>query len=270
MAEQDHDSRSQSSPTEGGAGARGDVILEARELTISFYSKRVVSNVSLKVFGRNATAIIGPSGCGKSTLLRHFNRLNELLAGVETEGGVFFRGADLYGLEVDPVEVRRQIGMVFQKPTPFPESIYENIAWGPRACRSAPEEELPALVERSLKRANLWKEVYDRLDEDGLSLSGGQQQRLCIARAIAMTPDVILMDEPTSALDPEATAAIEELIVELKRGFSIVVASHDMGQAARVADFIAVMKEGRLVDYGATAEVLQRLDNQPGRSDAAC
>jgi len=234
--------------------------LQARTLTIRFFDKPAVENVNLSIYENRATALIGPSGCGKSTLLRQFNRLNELLAGMQATGSVLFRGADIYDPQVNPVEVRRRIGMVFQKPNPFPLSIYENVAWGPRSDHSAADSELPALVESSLRRANLWEEVSDRLADSALSLSGGQQQRLCIARAIAMTPEVILLDEPCSALDPAAAAAIDDLIIGLKQRYTIVIASHDAREAARVADYIAVLKAGRLTDFGETAAVLQRLD----------
>jgi len=237
-------------------------VLEARGLSVSFSGKPAVIDVSLAIRAKRATALIGPSGCGKSTLLRHFNRLNEMLAGMQATGQVLFHGADLYDPKLNPVEVRRRIGMVFQKPNPFPASVYENVAWGPRLNRTVPENELADLVERSLRRANLWDEVCDRLADGALSLSGGQQQRLCIARAIAMQPEVILMDEPCSALDPAAAAAIEDLIVELKQRYTIVIASHDAREAVRVADYFAVMKAGRLIDSGEAADVFQRLESR--------
>jgi phosphate transport system ATP-binding protein len=238
----------------------GSPVLRVQDLTISYFGQPAVQNVSLDIWENRATALIGPSGCGKSTLLRHLNRLNELLAGIEADGRVLFRGNDLYGPQVNPVELRRRIGMVFQKPNPFPLSIFENVAWGPRLNRAVPDSELSALVEDSLKRANLWAEVRDRLTDSALGLSGGQQQRLCIARAIAMTPEIILMDEPCSALDPAAAAAIDDLIISLKQRFTIVIASHDAREAARVADYIAVLKNGRLTDFGEAAAVFRRLD----------
>jgi phosphate transport system ATP-binding protein len=238
----------------------GFPVLRVQDLTISYFGQPAVQNVSIDIWENRATALIGPSGCGKSTLLRHLNRLNELLAGIEADGRVLFQGDDLYGPQVNPVELRQRIGMVFQKPNPFPLSIFENVAWGPRLNRTVPDSELPALVEDSLKRANLWAEVRDRLTDSALGLSGGQQQRLCIARAIAMTPEIILMDEPCSALDPAAAAAIDDLIISLKQRFTIVIASHDAREAARVADYIAVLKNGRLTDFGEAKAVLKRLD----------
>lgn len=231
-------------------------ILEARGLTIRYSGNAAIKNVSLSVPEQRITAIIGPSGCGKSTLLRHFNRMNEFIGNVTTEGAVLYRGVNLYAREIDPVEVRRRIGMVFQKPNPFPKSIFENVAWGPRinglvASRSAAQE----LVERSLKHAGLWAEVKDRLYESGLSLSGGQQQRLCIARALAMDPEVILMDEPCSALDPVSTAHIEDLLFELKEKYTIVIVTHNMQQAARVSDFTAFLVSGELIEFGETTQV---------------
>jgi len=252
--------RVSASGSPAGNDQPGIPVLRVQDLTISYFGQPAVENVSLDIWENRATALIGPSGCGKSTLLRHFNRLNELLAGIEAEGRVLFRGADLYGPQVNPVELRRRIGMVFQKPNPFPLSIFENVAWGPRLNRTVPDDELPALVEDSLKRANLWEEVRGRLTDSALGLSGGQQQRLCIARAIAMTPEIILMDEPCSALDPAAAAAIDDLISSLKQRFTIVIASHDAREAARVADYIAVLKGGRLTDFGEAALVLKRLD----------
>lgn len=257
-------------PADPGLGSADQpsesAVLQTRGLSIFFSGKQVVTNVSLEVFENRATALIGPSGCGKSTLLRQFNRLNELLPGVEIKGQVLFRGTDLCDPQLSPAEVRRRIGMVFQKPNPFPASIYENIAWGPRLNRTVPDKELPGLVEYSLRSANLWEDVRDRLADGAGSLSVGQQQRLCIARAIAMRPEVVLMDEPCSALDPAAAAAIEDLIIELKSRFTILIASHDVQQAERVADYVAVMEAGCLVQFSDTASVIERITGKQSRS----
>jgi phosphate transport system ATP-binding protein len=214
-------------------------VIETRELEIFYGSFKAVTAVNLRVKKNAITAIIGPSGCGKSTLLRAFNRMNELYASSSIRGEVCFNGQDIYARGVDPVEVRYRIGMVFQKPNPFPKSIYENIAWTARihGYRGNMDE----LVENSLRQAALWDEVKDKLHQSGLSLSGGQQQRLCIARAISIKPEVILMDEPASALDPIATLKIEELMQELKKNYTIVIVTHNMQQAARASDYTAMM-----------------------------
>jgi phosphate transport system ATP-binding protein len=233
-------------------------VLETRAVTIRYGEKPAVREVSLEIPENRITAIIGPSGCGKSTLLRAFNRMNEFIAEVTMDGAILYRGEDLYGKDVDPVEVRRRIGMVFQKPNPFPRSIFQNVAWGPTINGMALKSELPALVERSLRQAGLWDEVRDRLDDNGFSLSGGQQQRLCIARALAMEPDVILLDEPCSALDPVSTSRIEDLLFELKQKYTIVIVTHNMQQAARVSDYTAFLEAGRLVEFGETDAVFTR------------
>jgi phosphate transport system ATP-binding protein len=228
----------------------GDVELEARELSVLYGETRAVKSVSLVIPDRKVVAFIGPSGCGKSTLLRCFNRMNDLVPGARVEGEAIFQGRNLYGEGVDPVDVRRRIGMVFQKPNPFPKSIYDNVAFGARinGYKGAMDE----LVERSLRQAALWDEVKDRLDASALTLSGGQQQRLCIARALAVEPEVVLMDEPASALDPIATQKIEDLIYELKQHYTVVIVTHNMQQAARVSDFTAFLYLGEVVEYGAT------------------
>ena len=228
----------------------GDVELEARDLSVLYGDTRAVKSVSLRIPDRQVVAFIGPSGCGKSTLLRCFNRMNDLVPGARVEGEAIFQGKNLYGPGVDPVDVRRRIGMVFQKPNPFPKSIYDNVAFGARVngYRHAMDE----LVERSLRRAALWDEVKDRLDASALALSGGQQQRLCIARALAVDPEVLLMDEPASALDPIATQKIEELIYALKQDYTVVIVTHNMQQAARVSDYTAFLYMGEVVEYGPT------------------
>jgi phosphate transport system ATP-binding protein len=225
-------------------------VIETRDLSVFYGANRAVKEISLDVPTNRVVAFIGPSGCGKSTLLRCFNRMNDLVPGARIEGRVNFQGADLYAPDVDPIEVRRRIGMVFQKPNPFPKSIYDNVAFGPRI--NGFRGDLDDLVEQSLQRAALWDEVKDRLHASGLSLSGGQQQRLCIARALAIEPEVLLMDEPTSALDPIATQRIEDLIYTLKDDYTIVIVTHNMQQAARVSDYTAFLYMGDLIEYGPT------------------
>ncbi|HEX7051615.1 MAG TPA: phosphate ABC transporter ATP-binding protein PstB [Longimicrobiales bacterium] len=228
-------------------------VLEARSLSVVYDAEPAIREISLRIPIRRAVAFIGPSGCGKSTLLRCFNRMNDLVPGARITGEVLFRGADLYAPGVDPVEVRRRIGMVFQRPNPFPKSIYDNVAFGPRI--NGYRGDLRALVERSLRQAALWDEVSDRLDANALTLSGGQQQRLCIARALAVEPEVLLMDEPASALDPVATQKIEDLIYALKRDLTVIIVTHNMQQAARVSDLTAFLYMGELVEYGPTQEL---------------
>jgi phosphate transport system ATP-binding protein len=226
------------------------VELEARDLTVLYGETPAVKSISIKIPDRQVVAFIGPSGCGKSTLLRCFNRMNDLVPSARVEGEALFQGVNLYGPGVDPVDVRRRIGMVFQKPNPFPKSIHDNIAFGPRI--NGFRGNMDELVELSLRKAALWDEVKDRLSESALALSGGQQQRLCIARALAVEPEVLLMDEPASALDPIATQKIEELIYELKKDYTVVIVTHNMQQAARVSDYTAFLYMGELVEYGAT------------------
>ncbi len=243
----------------------GQYAIEAREVHIHYGAFRAVKEISLGFQARSITALIGPSGCGKSTVLRAFNRMNDLVPISRTEGQVIFEGRNIYDPDVDPVEVRRRIGMVFQKPNPFPKTIYENVAWGARI--NGFRGDMDALVEQSLQQAALWDEVKDKLGQSGLSISGGQQQRLCIARAIAVKPDIILMDEPASALDPIATLRIEELIQELKRDYTIIIVTHNMQQAARASDFTAFLtvdenRTGYMVEYGPTNRIFTNPENE--------
>jgi phosphate transport system ATP-binding protein len=227
-------------------------VFDISDLSVYYGNFRAVRDVSMHIFERNISALIGPSGCGKTTVLRCFNRMNDLVETARVEGEILYHGVDLYEEEVDPVEVRRRIGMVFQKPNPFPKSIYDNISFGPKIAGF--KGDMDSLVEQSLQKAALWDEVKDRLKESAWSLSGGQQQRLCIARCIAVSPDVILMDEPCSALDPIATGRIEDLMQDLKREYTIVIVTHKMQQAARVSDMTAFF----------TAEVREEQDRRTG------
>jgi len=239
-----------------------ETVFELRDVEVRYSGNTAVEGVSLDVSKCRITALIGPSGCGKSTLLRAFNRMNDLIPGAEVRGRVAYHGQDLYAAGVDPVEVRRRIGMVFQKPNPFPKSIYDNVAFGPRIMGR--RKGLDDIVEHALTQSALWTEVKDKLRDSAFALSGGQQQRLCIARCLAVEPDVILMDEPCSALDPIATARIEDLMIDLKRDYTIVIVTHNMQQAARVSDMTAFMttdveetgrRVGRLVEFDATEKI---------------
>jgi len=227
-------------------------VLDVRSFSLWYGGSRALDGISLEIPPRKITAFIGPSGCGKSTLLRCFNRLNDLIGDVRIEGEVFFEGKNAYDPGVDVTGLRKRIGMVFQKSNPFPKSIYENVAYGCRIHGARRRHQLDEMVERSLRGAALWDEVKDRLDESALGLSGGQQQRLCIARAIAVEPDVILLDEPCSALDPIATAKVEELMRELQDRYTLVIVTHNMQQASRVSDYTAFLYLGRLVEFGET------------------
>jgi phosphate transport system ATP-binding protein len=233
-------------------------ILEARDLSVAYSGNTAISNVSLQVPKNSVVSLIGPSGCGKSTLLRCFNRMNDLIPSASVNGSVNFAGQDIYAPEVDPTEIRFRIGMVFQRPNPFPKSIYENVAFGPRI--NGMTDDLDELVETSLRRAAVWDEVKDRLNESGLSVSGGQQQRICIARALAVNPEIVLMDEPASALDPISTQAIEALIQELSNEVTIIIVTHNMQQATRISNYAAVMmageeRIGRMIEYGTNEQV---------------
>ena len=229
--------------------------LAVRDLTVRYGDTTALRDVSLDVPENRVTALIGPSGCGKSTFLRCLNRMNDYVPGARVEGQVLIDGTPIYGPKVDPVELRRRVGMVFQKSNPFPKSIFENVAFGPRVHGMRDPVRLREVVERSLDQAALWTEVKDRLAESALGLSGGQQQRLCIARALAVEPEILLMDEPASALDPIATTKIEELIHELRERYTIVIVTHNMQQAARVSDMTAHFYMGRLVEFGPTEQV---------------
>jgi phosphate transport system ATP-binding protein len=244
-----------------GPSPTGEPILTCRHLTVRYGAVAAVQDVTLEIPEHQITAIIGPSGCGKSTLLRAFNRMNDFYLNVTTEGQVLYRDEDLYAPGVDPVEVRRRIGMVFQKPNPFPKSVFKNVAWA--ASVNGFRGDLNELVATSLRKAALWDEVKDKLDQSGLALSGGQQQRLCIARAIALEPELILMDEPCSALDPASTARIEDLLFELQERYTIVIVTHNMQQAARVSDWTAFMSHGYLIEFGATRTIFTR----PGKRE---
>jgi phosphate transport system ATP-binding protein len=252
---------------DASAGATGDAeaVFRVRDLSVFYGQDLALADVTMNIYRHQITAIIGPSGCGKSTLLRCFNRMNDLIPGARITGTIAYMGTDLYAQYVDPVEVRRRIGMVFQKPNPFPKSIYDNVAFGPRV--TGMDSDLDDIVETSLKRAALWDQVRNKLRDNAYSLSGGQQQRLCIARAIAIDPDVILMDEPCSALDPVSTARIEDLMQELQQQYTILIVTHNMQQAARVSDRTAFFtaevtgdddaRVGRLVEYDLTENIFR-------------
>jgi phosphate transport system ATP-binding protein len=243
------------------APAQRETVFDIRDLEVTYGPTTAISGVNLEIYNNYITAMIGPSGCGKSTFIRCLNRMNDLVPSAKVEGQVLYRGQDIYAHDVDPVEVRRRIGMVFQRANPFPKSIYDNVAWGPRVLGM--KEGLDERVERALTSAALWSEVKDRLKRSALSLSGGQQQRLCIARAIAIEPEVLLLDEPASALDPIATSAIEDLMHQLKKDYTLVIVTHNMQQAARVADLTAFFtlevgesrRTGVLVEYDSTDKI---------------
>jgi len=245
-------------PNGGSTAASANHAVELQDVSIFYGQFRAVKDVNLKLEAGKITAMIGPSGCGKSTVLRSINRMNDLIPISRLEGKVLFKGADIYAKNVDPVEVRRHVGMVFQKPNPFPKSIYENVAWGARI--NGFKGNMDELVEGALRGAALWDEVKDKIQQSALGLSGGQQQRLCIARTIAVQPDIILMDEPASALDPIATLRIEDLMRELAQKYTIIVVTHNMQQAARVSDYTAFFtvnedRTGMMVEYGPTDEI---------------
>jgi phosphate transport system ATP-binding protein len=236
-----------------------NVIIKLNKVNFYYGQSRALTDITMNFRKNKVSALIGPSGCGKSTLLRLLNRMNDLIDGTRVEGEILFEDKNIYAKDVDPVEIRRKVGMVFQKPNPFPKTIYNNIAYGPKLT-SMNIDDLDALVERSLKQAVLWDEVKDILNKSAMNLSGGQQQRLCIARALAMKPDILLMDEPTSALDPISTAKIEELIEELKKNYTIIIVTHNMQQAARISDETAFFYLGNLVEYNKTEKIFTNPD----------
>lgn len=256
MSENNKISFRQNIDSDAALESEAKAVITFDQLSIFYNKKQAINNISCDIFPNKITSVIGPSGCGKTTLLRSLNRMNDFVDGVSTEGKVYFSGADLYNSKIDPVEVRRKIGMVFQEPNPFPKSIYNNIAWGPSI--NGYEGSIDELVERSLKQAALWDEVKDRLQGSALKLSGGQQQRLCIARALAMEPEVLLMDEPCSSLDPISTSRIEDLMFELKSKYTIIIVTHNMQQAARISDYTAFIEAGELVEIGVTDQIFTR------------
>jgi phosphate transport system ATP-binding protein len=232
-------------------------IIKTVDLNLWYSEKQALIDVNLQIAPNKVTALIGPSGCGKSTLIRCFNRMNDVIPECKVKGEVLFHDKNIYGQNVDAAEVRKKIGMVFQKPNPFPKSIYENVSYGPRVAGINSSDKLDEIVEKSLKRAVLWDEVSDRLQDSAMSLSGGQQQRLCIARALSIEPEIILMDEPCSALDPIATAKIEDLIRVLIKNYTVTIVTHNMQQAARVSDYTAYMYLGKLIEFGSTKQIYE-------------
>lgn len=229
--------------------------IEVQKLNLWFSTNHVLKDISLTVFPKAVTAIMGPSGCGKSTLLRCFNRMNDLIPETRITGRVLIDGNDIFSDATDVMELRKRVGMVFQKPNPFPKSIFENIAFGIRIHHLVPTRQIPEQVEKALRAANLWEEVKDRLHDNAFSLSGGQQQRLCLARCLAVEPEIILLDEPASALDPISTAKLEELLVALKKNYTIVIVTHNLQQAARVSDYCAFLMLGELVEFNSTQKL---------------
>ena len=234
---------------------RGAPAIDVRDFGFSYGPRQVLRHLSFAIERKAVTAIIGPSGCGKSTFLRSINRLNDLIPGIRHSGDILVEGMSVFAASTDLVALRQRVGMVFQRPNPFPKSIFDNVAYGPTLNRLASRRDLPDLVERCLRQAALWDEVKDRLDESGAGLSGGQQQRLCIARALGNQPEVLLMDEPCSALDPIATQRVEELIVELKKDYTIVIVTHNMQQAARVSDYTGFFDRGELIEFDETERI---------------
>jgi phosphate transport system ATP-binding protein len=241
---------------------RSPVKFKAENLDFYYGTVRAIKNITLECFDKKVTAIIGPSGCGKSTFIRTLNRMNDVIAGTRVGGRILLDGSDIHAPDVDVVELRRRVGMVFQKPNPFPKSIYDNIAYGLRINGMKDKRRIETVVEQSLRGAALWEEVKDRLDDNAFALSGGQQQRLCIARALAVEPEVILFDEPCSAIDPIATAKVEDLIETLKTSYTVVIVTHNMQQAARVSDFTAFMMLGELVEFDVTEKIFTNPANK--------
>ena len=239
-----------------------NIIIDVKKLNLWYENNHVLKDISIEIRENRVTTLIGPSGCGKSTLLRTFNRMNDIIDGCKIEGNVIYEEKNIYNKSINVVELRRKIGMVFQKPNPFPKSIYENVAYGPRIHGIRSKDELDKIVERSLKRAALWNEVKDRLNESAMEISGGQQQRVCIARALAVEPKVLLMDEPASALDPIATAKIENLINDLKKQYTVIIVTHNMQQAARVGDYTGFMYLGKLIEFGKTKYIFENPEKE--------
>ncbi|MHA1855938.1 MAG: phosphate ABC transporter ATP-binding protein PstB [Promethearchaeota archaeon] len=232
-------------------------IIESKELNLWYGETQALIDVSINIFKNKVTALIGPSGCGKSTLIRCFNRMNDVYDNVEITGEIYYSGLNILGKKIQVTKLRKKIGMIFQKPNPFPMTIYDNVAYGPRIQKINRKEDLDLIVEYSLKKAALWEEVKDRLDDSAIGLSGGQQQRLCLARALAIEPDVLLMDEPTSSLDPIATAKIESLINELKKKYTVIIVTHNMQQATRISDFTGFMYLGELIEIDRTGNIFK-------------
>ena len=233
-------------------------IIQSKELNLWYGETQALIDVSMNIFKNKVTALIGPSGCGKSTLIRCFNRMNDVYDNVKITGEIFYSGLNILGKKIQVTKLRKKIGMIFQKPNPFPMTIYDNVAYGPRIQKINKKEALDPIVECSLKKAALWEEVKDRLDESAIGLSGGQQQRLCIARALAIEPDVLLMDEPTSSLDPIATAKIESLINELKKKYTVIIVTHNMQQATRISDYTGFMYLGELIEFDSTKNIFKK------------
>jgi len=236
--------------------------IDIRNLNVWFEDNHVLKDISLKIRGNTVTAVMGPSGCGKTTLIRAINRMNDVIEGSRTTGQIYVDGRDIYDSNSNVYDVRRKVGMVFQKPNPLPKSIYENVAFGPKIHKMARGKELDQVVEKSLREAALWDEVNNRLKDSAFELSGGQQQRLCIARALAVKPDVVLMDEPCSALDPAATSKIEQLIRVLSENYTVIIVTHNMQQAARVSDFTVFLYLGEIIEYGKTKNIFENPQNE--------
>lgn len=239
-----------------------EYIIETENINLWYDDNHALIDITMQIQENKVTALIGPSGCGKSTLIRMFDRMNDIIESCRIEGKVFFKGKNIYDPDVDVIEIRKRIGMIFQKPNPFPMSVYDNVAYGPMIHGVRKRDELDEIVVRSLELAALWDEVEDRLDQSAIGLSGGQQQRLCIARALAIEPEVILMDEPTSALDPIATGKIEDLVTDLKKRYTVMIVTHNMQQAARISDYTGFMYLGRLVEFGNTIRIFEKPANE--------
>jgi len=236
--------------------SNGEIVLETKDLNVFYAKSHALININVQIRENNVTALIGPSGCGKSTLLRSFNRMNDVIDGCRIEGAVLYKGQDLYH-NYNSEEIRTKIGMIFQKPNPFPMSIYDNVSYGPKVHGTNDMKKLDEIVERSLKLAILWDEVKDRLKDNALELSGGQQQRLCIARALAIEPQILLMDEPTASLDPIASSKVESLILQLRKQYTVVIVTHNMQQAARISDYTGFLYMGRLIEFDETIQLFE-------------